>query len=142
MRKLLILGALLGIAAAAPRPVEAHTKARAIKEIVRIRGTLPSDTAGCADGAVSVLALNKTIRLCGADVRRIAVSTPEIAEQQPLPSRFDLQGERSLLARLTAAGAGNRVILLGEWRPGRRDLFLFAIDVCPCGDNGTADDDR
>lgn len=136
------LTALLGIAVAPPQPVAAHTKARAVKEIVRIRGTLSSDPAACADGAVAVLALNRTIRLCAADVRRIAVSTAEVAEQQPLPKTFELQGERPLLARLAAADAGNRVILLGEWRPGRRDLFLFAVDVCPCGDTDTAGDDR
>jgi len=78
--------------------------------------------------------LNRTLRLCGADVRRIAVSTTEVAEEEPLPATFDLQGERPLLARLTSADAGHRVIILGEWRPGRRDLFLYAVDVCPCGD--------
>lgn len=142
MRKFLVLTALIGIAVALPHRVGAHTKARAAKEIVRIRGMLAADPAGCANQSIDVRALGKTMRLCEADVRRIAVSTADVAAQQPLPATFDLQGERPLLARLTAAGDGNRVILLGEWRPGRRDLFLFAVDVCPCGDTGAAVDDR
>ncbi len=116
--------------------VAAHTKARAAKEIVRIQGTVIAPDAECARGLVALRALNRDIRLCDGEVRRIAVTTVETAEEQGLPTTFEVQGERERLAPLTAASAGHRVTVLGEWRPGRRDLFLIALDLCPCDSPG------
>ena len=110
----------------------AHTKSRAAREIVRISGTVLAKDADCDRDLVTVRVANRTVRLCRTEVRRVAVVTVEAAREQPLPDTFELQAERHLLAPLTAAGAGHRATVLGEWRPGRRDVFLIALDVCPC----------
>ena len=110
----------------------AHTKPRAAKEIVRIQGTAIALEADCAHGLVSLRALGRTIRLCNGKVRRVAVATAATAEDQDLPNTFELQGDRESLAPLATNGEGSRVTVLGEWRPGRRDVFLIALDLCPC----------
>ncbi len=113
-------------------PSAAHTKPRAAKEMLWVRGTVLSDAkATCAGDVVTLRLWNKEVALCG-ESRRIAVATAEIAADYEKPLAFDLQGDRATLSPLTTAEPGRRAIVLGEWRPGRRDLFLVALDLCPC----------
>ncbi len=109
----------------------AHTKPRPVRELVRIQGTVREAGKECASGTIELQILRRSLTLCKGSVRRLAVATDKVAEDQPLPERFELQGERSELVELQAP-AGTRVTILGEWRPGRRDLFLIAADRCPC----------
>jgi hypothetical protein len=45
--------------------------------------------------------------------------------------RLSLQGPRELLARFAGARADQTVTILAERRPGRTDLFVIALDLCP-----------
>ncbi len=128
--RLICVAILVGVTAAAE--VGAHTKSRALKEIVRIRGTVLAPDTECSANPLLIRASNRTIQLCESEVQRISVATVDVAADRTLPPAFDLQGERERIAPMIQAGAGMRVIVLGEWRPGRRDLFLLALDVCPC----------
>lgn len=129
------------LVATLPQRAIAHPKERPLREIVLVRGTVIDTATECPDGLLVLRALNRFFRLCAADARRIAVAAPKVAEAEALPGEFDLQGERERLAVLTAAAPGARVTVLGEWRPGRKDLFLIEIDVCPCA-NGAPEGAR
>lgn len=124
------LATLLSIAAAA-EPARGHTEERAVREIVHVRGTVQA-AGTCATG-VELRVLNRSVHLCDAAVRRVAVASADVASQ-PTPTSFDVQGDRPLLAPIVGASPGTRVTVLGEWRPGRKDLFAIEIDVCPCAD--------
>jgi hypothetical protein len=118
-----------------PPPCAGHTKERPLREIVLVRGTSIAADAECAQGLVTLQVMNRTVRLCEGVVRRIAVAAPDIADGASLPASFDLQGERERLAIVTGAPPGTRITVLGEWRPGRKDLFLIEIDACPCAND-------
>ncbi len=133
MNRLGLIGVAILVGLAAAAEVHAHTKPRALKEIVRIRGTVLAADAECNSNPLQVRVLSRTIQLCESEVQRISVATVDIAADRDLPPAFDLQGERERIAPMIQAVAGHRVVVLGEWRPGRRDLFLLALDVCPCG---------
>ncbi len=137
MSRIGLIGVVILVGMTAAVDVDAHTKPRALKEIVRIRGTVLAADAECSTNPLQVRALNRTIQLCESEVQRISVATVDIAADRGLPPAFDLQGERERIAPMIQAVAGHRVVVLGEWRPGRRDLFLLALDVCPCGPDAT-----
>lgn len=118
---------------ALPRSAAAHPKTVAVREIVRVRGTVADGDGKCEGEAIDLRILGKGVRLCGSDVRRIAVAASETADAVPMPSVFEVHGERERLSEITAAAQGTRITLLGEWRPGRRDLFFIDLDLCACG---------
>ncbi len=128
-----VTAALVGF----PHIVAAHTQAVAVREIVRLRGTVATPESSCKESEVSVRALARTLRLCGSEIRRIATAAADIDDQASLPVAFDLQGEREPLALILGASAGTRISILAEWRPGRRDLFLIDADLCACGEKPT-----
>ena len=126
---------LVGLACAVPampHAAAAHPKTVAVREIVRLRGTVAAAEGTCAGEAVELRILGKNVHLCDGDVRRIVVASGETADAAATPAAFDLQGEREHMAEISAAATGTRVTLLGEWRPGRRDLFLIDHDLCAC----------
>jgi hypothetical protein len=49
----------------------------------------------------------------------------------PPESPLTLQGAREQLRRLRDARRDQLVTILAERRPGSRDLFLLAVDLCP-----------
>lgn len=124
------LAVLLSVGATA-EPARGHAQERALREIVLVRGTVQA--ASTCTPALELRVLNRSVHLCDATVRRVAVAAADTADQ-PSPASFDLQGDRPLLAPALAAAAGTRLTVLGEWRPGRKDLFAIEIDVCPCPD--------
>ena len=138
MSRILVSTAGLVAALSLSAPVLAHTKARAAREIIRLQGSLKttgSDENECAR-AVSLRVLNTSVQICVNEMRQIAVATTEIAKVEVPPAGFEIQGERKDLARLTKLLVSDTVSILAEWRPGRRDLFLIALDVFPCKPKG------
>ena len=131
----LALTALLaGVAVMVAAPLSAHTKSQAVREIVRLKGKVQSADQACADRLVTLRILQQSVRLCAAEERRVAVATTDIAAGLQLPAEYEVQGERAELYRATTAKVGDRMTVLAEWRPGRRDLFLIALDICSCSD--------
>ncbi len=125
--------ALTAAAIFAAATTSAHTKPRAAKELVRIHGTIAAGGTCEKATLVKLAVLGRALQICASDLRRIVVATEEGADE-PAPTELDLQGERSSLARLRKAQPPQTVSILGEWRPGRRDLFLISLDLCDCGD--------
>ncbi len=110
-----------------------HSKPRAARELLRLSGVVHMTESSCADQWLTLQVLNQPIGFCAREWQRIAVSTANVDDsQETLPRRLDVQGERKELARLEKASAKSAVVLLAEWRPGRRDLFLISLDVCDC----------
>ena len=125
---LLVTSVVIGL----PRVSLSHTNPAPTREIVRVRGTLSTPESPCPEREFSVRVLGVTVRLCASDVRRIAGAAGAAGEEQLPAVVYDLQGERGVLAQINAASPGSRLTILAEWRPGRRDLFLIDLDVCPC----------
>ncbi len=125
---------LTGAAGVVAAPLWAHTKSQAVREIVRLKGRVQTASQVCSDRLVTLRVLNQSVLLCAAEERRVAVATSEIAAGKQLPAKYEMQGERAELYRATTAKAGDRMTVLAEWRPGRRDLFLIALDICSCPD--------
>lgn len=124
---------LVAVLVGSPHLLPAHTNPLPIREIVRIRGTVAGPGSPCPATEVSVRVLGKTVRLCGSDVRRIAVASAEKPGEEEMPAvLYDLQGERAQLTQVSGAAPEARISILAEWRPGRRDLFLIDLDICRC----------
>ena len=132
MRRTIVSAGLTAVVLAFASPTHGHTKQRALKEIVRIQGTVLDADGRCEGEIISIHALNRTFRLCCAEVRRIAVATTKTSGDHAVPAAFELHGERERLFVLSSANSGDRVTVLGEWRPGAKNLFLIALDVCAC----------
>ena len=98
-----------------------------VREIVWLKGK----RAG-ADAPMVLVALGADHRFAVVDLKRFAVAdvaTPEPGDLER--ARLVLQGPRELLARLADARPDQTVTILGERRPGRADLFVLALDLCP-----------
>lgn len=128
----------LGAIGRTTTPARAHTKPRAAREIVRVQGTVHAIGLACTNEITTLDILNRNIQFCASETRRIAVTTTDVSPNHTFPTRYSVQGERSELARILAAKAGERLTILAEWRPGRSDLFLIALDVCSCPESGAS----
>lgn len=128
---LLAVGAWMGMRG--PTDVAAHDTPRtAVREMVRIQGhrVEPGEEASAA--IVSLRVHDEVLRFRVED-RQIFVAVAASGRvSAPEPTELTLRGPRELLARVREAGPEQRVTLLGERRPGGRELFLAAVDVCPC----------
>lgn len=131
-RACLLAGSVAAALAILSTQSSGHTAERPLREIVLVRGILHASAASCSKSPLALRFLNRTAYLCDAEVQRIAVAAPAVADDESPPPAFDVQGEREQLASLTGAPEGARVTLVAEWRPGRVDLFVIEIDVCPC----------
>lgn len=125
-----VTAAICALIVLSPSTGAAHPKTVAMRELVFVRGVVAAAGQECAAPEIGLVVNSQTVRLCAADARRVAVATAEAAGDTTVPTAFAIQGDRERLVQITAAAAGTRVILLGEWRPGRRDLFLIELDLC------------
>jgi len=109
-------------------PALAHQPERAVvRELVWLKGK----RAG--DGAPLVLvALGADHHFAVAELKRFPVGEDAVAPQGDFErARLTLQGPRELLARFAGARPDQTVTILAERRPGRADLFVIALDLCP-----------
>lgn len=111
--------------------VYAHSPAPQVtRELLRLQGH-KREGAECTGRSLQLSALGKSAAFCADEYRRLAVATEQPVEIEQQPVAIDLQGSRSLLARFGKARSDQKITILGEWRPGHRDLFLIALDLCP-----------
>jgi len=101
-----------------------------VRELLRVQGH-KQDGGECDGRLIALSALGESAAFCAAEFRRLALATERPVELPEEPTAIDLQGGRALLARFNKARREQKITLLGEWRPGRRDLFLIAVDLCP-----------
>lgn len=127
----LTFAAIVCAAAGWAGAARAHAPAApATRELLRLQGH-KAEAADCAARAIVLSALGKGEAFCADEYRRLAVATEKPIELEKQPDAIDLQGSRALLARFAKARRDQRITILGEWRPGRRDLFLIDLDLCP-----------
>jgi hypothetical protein len=48
---------------------------------------------------------------------------------RPQRTNFILRGKQALIQRVADAGPGDRLRIVGGWRPGSRDLLLSSVEV-------------
>ena len=118
---------LVGPIAAAAHPV-APTTAR---QVVRIAGHVGLPRTG--ETPVARVELQVLGRALGLSVGEWQVFAPDgvNASVGVRPEKIALQGNRAMLASVAGAREDQRVVLLGEQRPGSDDLYLLAVDLCP-----------
>ena len=106
----------------------AHPPPRAQdREIVRLAGQRSADAPAPAG--------RMQLRAQGAD-HPFAATAAEIymltSGEAPRPApRYNLQGERALLARFAGARPEQTITILAEHHPGSQDLFVLSVDLCP-----------
>lgn len=129
----LVLAALTALLAGATGAARAHEPQRLnAREIVRLAGTFGDAPAGVKtvrDVAVTVQGRERTLH--ASDWQVYALVVDQNAPVAPAPDRVTLQGTREDLARIANARPEQRVAVLAERRPGMRELFLLAVDLCP-----------
>ena len=98
-----------------------------VREIVWLKGR----RAG-AEAPLVLVALGADHHFAVAELKRFSVGDAAAAETGDLErARLALQGPRELLARFAGARRDQTVTILAERRPGRADLFVLALDLCP-----------
>ena len=98
-----------------------------VREIVWLKGKRAGDEA-----PMVLVALGADHHFAVVDLKRFAVGDVAIPETGALErARLALQGPRELLARFAGARPDQTVTILAERRPGRADLFVLAVDLCP-----------
>jgi hypothetical protein len=110
----------------------AHPKTTpSVREILRLQGHKMSEGGSCEEKALRLAVFGAESILCLGDFRRLALATDQPPELAAEPKKLDLRGERSLLARYVNATSDHQITILGEWRPGRSDVFVITVDLCP-----------
>ena len=109
-------------------PALAHQPERAVvRELVWLKGR-----RGGAEAPLVLVALGADHHFAVAELKRFPVGEDVTAPQGGFErERLSLQGPRELLARFAGARADQTVTILAERRPGRADLFVIALDLCP-----------
>lgn len=127
--RLLALVSLLPFCAG---PAVAHDAPRAaIRELVRLQGFVTEEARSDA----TPVEVNGRVLHFVIEERQVFVAVNAAgASPPPEPPSLVVRGERQLLARLSSARPTQRVTLLGERRPGGKELFLAAVDRCPEGE--------
>ena len=125
------VAAALLVAALGAGTARAHSPAAPVtRELLRLQGH-KQEGGDCGGRSVLLSALGRSAAFCADEYRRLALATDKPIELEEQPVAIDLQGSRALLSRFTKARREQKITVLGEWRPGRRDLFLIAVDLCP-----------
>ncbi|HEY8513920.1 MAG TPA: hypothetical protein VIS07_00230 [Candidatus Binatia bacterium] len=112
----------------------AHKPSRVTsRELVRVVGHFADAPVGEEKAQPIAITVQGRERAFQASEWRVfaLVSEETTAEPPPAPAKLTLQGARDVLARLAGARAEQRVVLLGERRPGGAELFVLAADLCP-----------
>lgn len=122
-----LLGLAVLLVAGAPATAAAHSQPPG-REVLRLQGYSGTRPPGFAGTEVALEALGRAHAFYAVEHQRIALEAPA---DTALPDRLVLQGPRQVLARFAAARPEQRVTIVGEWRPGRSDLFVVALDLCP-----------
>lgn len=109
-------------------PALAHQPERAVaRELVWLKGRRGGDGA-----PLVLVALGADHHFAVAELKRFPVGEDVVAPEGEFErARLSLQGPRELLARFAGARADQTVTILAERRPGRADLFVIALDLCP-----------
>jgi len=109
-------------------PALAHQPERAVvRELVWLKGRRGGDEA-----PLVLVALGADHHFAVAELKRFPVGEDTVASQGDFErARLTLQGPRELLARFAGARPDQTVTILAERRPGRADLFVIALDLCP-----------
>lgn len=128
MARLLALTLLLiaGTAAAhdvAPLPV---------REMVRMQGYRAPAPAGVeVSRELNLAALGQQLKFAAVEWRVFAFYDASAMPTPADPKQLILQGERSLVYRVTSARPEQRITILAERRPGSSELFVLSVDLCP-----------
>jgi len=124
------LVAALVLAATAPAAAHSPAVPAGVRELLRLQGH-KQEGGDCDGRSLTVSALGESAAFCAGEFRRLALATEKPVELPSEPTVIDLQGARALLSRFKKARGDQKITILGEWHPGRRDLFLIAVDLCP-----------
>jgi hypothetical protein len=106
-----------------------------VREIVRVQGWVGAEPPQAAKDAVvrtaDLTVLGESRLLHAIEWRTFRLD--EVPDPPPAAptTTFTLQGSRQLLRRVRDVRTDQRVTVLAERRPGSRDLFLLAVDLCP-----------
>jgi len=118
---------------AAAGVADAHKQsAPNVRELVRIqghRGRQPIDVPLVR--AAELLVLGQQHQFQATTWRRLNLDETTDSSSEEVATRFTLQGDRATLQRFSAARPEQLVTILAERRPGSRDLFVLALDLCP-----------
>jgi hypothetical protein len=109
-----------------------ETQSTRVREVVRAQGYLGSEPgAGTTVRTVELTVLGEPRRLHATEWQSFRLD--DLPESQPPADtpRFVLQGTRQQLRRVRDARRDQVLTILAERRPGSRDLFLLAVDLCP-----------
>jgi hypothetical protein len=103
-----------------------------VREIVRAQGHLGGEpSTGAIVRTAELTVLGEPRRLYATEWRTFRLDGLPESEPPSDSAPFTLQGSRQQLRRVRDARRDQLLTLLAERRPGSRDLFLLAVDLCP-----------
>ena len=127
----ILTAALIALAAAGV--ANAHKQsAQNVREFVRIQGYRGRQQIdGPAVRTAELLVLGQQHPFQAKTWRRFNLDDTADSSSEEVATRFTLQGDRATLQRFSTARPEQLVTILAERRPGSRDLFVLALDLCP-----------
>jgi hypothetical protein len=123
---------IIGLLLALCTPALAHPPQRgAPPDLVRLQGYRGAAPAGIETRKVAVNVHGREQPFFAIDLRRFSLVDPGATDAPDLQKAFFLQGGPETLSRFAKARPDQRITILAQWHPGRRDLFVLALDLCP-----------
>jgi hypothetical protein len=127
--RILAVGA--GVAALLATAALAHTQRGAPPDMLRLQGYRAAAPAGGNAQELRLTVNGREERFYATELRHFSLVDPRQASEPDTTAPFFLQATPETLSRFSAARPEQRITILAEWRPGRRDLFVLAMDLCP-----------
>jgi hypothetical protein len=128
---IILAAALTAVATAGV--ADAHKQsAPNVREFVRVqgyRGQQPIKVPVVR--TVELLVLGQQHPFQATTWRRFNLDNTADLSSEEVATQFTLQGDRATLQRFSTARPEQLVTILAERRPGSRDLFVLALDLCP-----------
>ena len=130
MKRAASLALLLLVAATA----SAHPPQRgAPPDLIRLQGYRGEAPAGVQTRKLTISAQGREQTFFANDLRRFSLVDPGAPADPDTTKPFVLQGSPEVLNRFIRARTDQRITILAQWHPTRRDLFVLALDLCPEG---------
>lgn len=126
------VGLVIALALALASVASAHPPKRgAPPDLIRLQGYRGEAPKGVETRKLMLSAQGREQPFFANDLRRFSLLDPGATDDPDTSKPFVLQGTPETLNRFVKARPDQRITILAQWHPTRRDLFVLALDLCP-----------
>jgi hypothetical protein len=100
-------------------------------DMLRVQGYRASAPAGAGAQKLTLTVNGRAQDFYATELRHFSLLDPSVTTEPDTAKPFFLQANPTVLTRFASARSDQRITILAQWRPGRTDLFVLAMDLCP-----------